>query len=59
MPHFALLLGAQLFALQVVLHALQQVGQAPGQNAQLVRSAQVRYIQVAQPGARVAGLHVV
>ena len=58
-PHVPLLLGAQLFALGVVLHALQQVGQATGQNAQLVRAAQVRDIQVTQAGAGVAGLHVV
>ena len=36
MPHVTFLPGAQLLAVHVVLHPLQQVGQAARQNAQLV-----------------------
>ena len=44
-PHVALLLDTQLFALEVVFHALKRVGQACGQNAELVGATQVGHIQ--------------
>ena len=59
LQHVALALRAQLLALHVALHALQQVGEAAGQDAQLVAAAQVGHVELADRRAARVPLHVV
>jgi hypothetical protein len=46
-PHVALLRGADVLALHVVLDALQQVGETARQDAQFVRPARSETVEVA------------